>query len=691
MEQAKKGLESILARPGPNPLHLDNTDLDTLVCHLHETTELNALSLAILARSTHPNPSAATREVIEHSLEARLAHQDSKQLVEALHLLTALFKVSPEFAVNLCTSQDHLRAALQHAVARVSNPIHSSGEAPNEQDEDEKLALVELLSLAAGQPQLRPFVQDSHARTWLQSLLFEQENPLVKVLAGVAIVKLRMAKPTSGVPTTPEQQPQWSMSELADMFVDTVVATPGNDKVLLVALEGLAYLTLSPTRKVKQVASRPELLSILFSQVTTAKTKVSASTTAARDYAVATLLNHLTRFPEQASQDRAQIERLERFASAASSADGGDSQPESTSEITARVSLMVKHDPSPVPLVRQLCLSQSLQTRRLAAQILHSFVTPQPLRGQLLQQGVARLLLTLIRYIPTNPFEPSLDLAPVQALAKLLITANPILVFGPTSNAPLLLEATLALTLPLSTASTPQLATFEALMALTNIASLDPQLADKIARFELKSNGGFDPEGKGRSILRVLVDDLWLNDNHMITRAATQLVCNLVGSGSSTAIEFFEPSTSTSSSSPAVEDEDQLGTTPASTGRLHLVLALAANSIDLDTRQAASGALTCLVYSPGISATIVRTPKYRELACAIVRDEDEGVRHRGIEMWRALGEILLESAVRDETNALRNQVEEILEALQARLELESNEMLKGALTEAVSSFRKLRQ
>ncbi|GAA5916122.1 uncharacterized protein JCM6883_001739 [Sporobolomyces salmoneus] len=82
-------------------------------------------------------------------------------------------------------------------------------------------------------------------------------------------------------------------------------------------------------------------------------------------------------------------------------------------------------------------------------------------------------------------------------------------------------------------------------MALTNIASLDPELTDKIARLSLRDR-------PATSLLNVL-EELLLSQNVMVRRAASELVCNLVGSEAG--ISHFEPTTSSSS-------------------RLHILLAL---------------------------------------------------------------------------------------------------------------------
>jgi len=515
-------------------------------------------------------------------------------------------------------------------VEYISKPIKTAGGKGKEKEKEERKALVELLSIASGQQGMRGLVKES-AGHWFESLLDREEGEkVVRAMAAVGIVKLRLGKKemdsTTGLPRQKEEEEEkpskWSLEDLAKLFVDLVLDEDKegkeDDQTLLASLEGLAYLTLTPSPDIKRIASSSDFLDIVFSFTSaTTKQPPPTSSNAARDYAIATLLSHLTTFPtpEDAQSEAAQVERLKRFASAGG---GGvkntkSAPAESIEQVTSRVTSIVKHSTSPIPTIRQLCLSPSLQTRRLAGQILHSFVTPQALRGKLLQSGVARLLLTLIRNIPT-PFDPSLDLAPIQALSKLFITSNPLLIFGPTPSSPLLLEASQALTLPLGcSSSVPLLAIFESLMALTNIASLDQELTDRLSRLTLRDR-------TSSNLLLNAVEELLLNENKMVRRAAIELVCNLVASESG--IEYFEPS-STSSSTP----------------RLHLLLALA-SSEDVPKRLAATGALTSLVYSRKISISLITTEKYVELLLGGLEDEEDGVRHRAYEVWRGIGEVL---------------------------------------------------
>ncbi|BGP14883.1 hypothetical protein JCM10213_003761 [Rhodosporidiobolus nylandii] len=628
-------LKAILTRTGERNLSTD--DLKQVYSALTSAGERHTLALAVLSRFLAPSPTSTTRSSLQTSLETLLSGTDSSELVEGFSALSAVLQVAPQVAAALL--QDNpLRSHLEEAVEHISKPV---GKGKAKQDE-ETLALVELLSHGAGQPSTRRLVKKS-AGLWLEGLLGEPESveqqsepprARLRALAAVGVVKLRLGKEEpsmTGLPTPPEEDApsRWSLDELAQLLVRLVQATTTDNNVtgegvLLPALEGLAYLTLTSSTSVKETASDPSFLAILFSFAPKTPEAPNA-TSSARHFALATLLDHLTAFPPSpdGESDAAQLARLKRFAAAA--ARKGQAAPslerESVESVSARVARIAKNEPSPIPTIRQLCLSPSLQTRRLAAKILHALVTPQALRGTLLQSGAARLFLSLIRQLP-SPFSPAEDTPAIQGLAKLLITANPLLVLGPTTTSPLLFEATTALTLPLgATPSTSEpvglLPRFESLMALTNIASLDPSLADQLARMTLRD----------RQIpLLTAVEELMLSSNAMVRRAATELVCNLAASDPG--IEYFEPP----SSPPA-----DLAKPPST--KLHLLLALS-SSPDLPTRTAATGALTSLVYSPAISLALTSCSKWVGMLLAPVEDEDPGVRHRAYEVWRVAGEMV---------------------------------------------------
>jgi hypothetical protein len=95
--------------------------------------------------------------------------------------------------------------------------------------------------------------------------------------------------------------------------------------------------------------------------------------------------------------------------------------------------------------------------------------------------------------------------------------------------------------------------------------------------------------------------------------------------------------------------------------------------------------LTSLVYSESISTTLATRPKYVDLLLGLLEDEEAGVRHRGYEVWRGMGEViaLSENVEEKETAvaALRTKgVVTLLEGAKAREEVvELRESIEGAI------------
>jgi hypothetical protein len=111
---------------------------------------------------------------------------------------------------------------------------------------------------------------------------------------------------------------------------------------------------------------------------------------------------------------------------------------------------------------------------------------------------------------------------------------------------------------------------FEALMALTNVASSGPDIAERVARFEGLLNK---------------VEFVLLDENIMVRRAATELLCNLI-SGSEFTFKRYTGEDST----------DPSGSRNAVKSRLHILVALA-DVEDEATRLASSGALAVVTSS----------------------------------------------------------------------------------------------
>lgn len=230
----------------------------------------------------------------------------------------------------------------------------------------------------------------------------------------------------------------------------------------------------------------------------------------------------------------------------------------------------------------------------LITSIINSIAVTTSLRGPLAQQGAVKLLLVAWVTIPDTD-EVSRRTA-AQALARILISTNPALVFGGNRSNPInaAIRPLVSILPPDPAAETRDLLpTFEALMALTNLASLD--------------------EDDTRSIIIRMawphVEEQLVSSNNLVAKAAVELVCNLMQAPEGIAL-YADGS-------------------PQSRTRLHILLALA-DAEDGGTRSAAGGALASLTGFESVVRYVVQRERGVKVILGMCNDPDEGLRHRGV-------------------------------------------------------------
>ncbi len=415
----------------------------------------------------------------------------------------------------------------------------------------------------------------------------------------------------------PKKPPK--VQDLTSMLQDLVVssAKPGgaqHGSNMVQAVEGLAYASLEPRIKRSLCADKaflealvtlasPPSANLASSGVRSAiapsyNLKLDGSpeqrASAALQYGIATiLLNCLSKRPTL-SDEQAQMEKLRGMASAGAQtpgkklgeAGGRDRDPLDEDEaVEARVDQAL--EAGVVAAAFSLAKSASGKVRELDGRLLLSLVDQQRHRRPILAQGGGKVLLDLVRTLLLEkpktegaavlPAMPQDGLSSIQALAKLVITTPPQQIFGPNPD-----SASLDYVRPLYVLLRHDDATllqqFEALMALTNVASIAPTVA---ARIMTTPNLIVDVESK------------MLDDNVLVRRAAVQLVCNLVACE-----EGYTRYSGESANAEASPDRSAMGQ------RLHILLALT-DVDDLPTRLAASGALASLSPSDGVIRALI--------------------------------------------------------------------------------------
>ncbi|KAF5870250.1 putative actin cytoskeleton organization protein [Botrytis fragariae] len=234
----------------------------------------------------------------------------------------------------------------------------------------------------------------------------------------------------------------------------------------------------------------------------------------------------------------------------------------------------------------------SIASLTLVTSIIFSLSKITKIRGQMAQQGAIKLLLHADSVFPSDNIPARRTTA--HALARILISTNPQHVFGGT-NPLSLVSAIKPLLLLLEDDPTVEhrdlLPVFEALLALTNLASTDDSARNPIIRLAWSQ-----------------IEELLLSNNTMVTRATVELICNLMQSPEGVA-KFADGSKQASQ-------------------RTHILLALT-DADDFATRRAAGGALASLTEWDTAVTAILDRERGVNLLLALCTEEEEEIRHRG--------------------------------------------------------------
>ncbi|WWD16393.1 hypothetical protein CI109_100819 [Kwoniella shandongensis] len=545
--------------------------------------------------------------------------------VPATCLLAALFPLSPKAATQLLTTSmgevgDPLAILLE--VAELPSPLQP--------------ALAELLVAAAGTKPGREVIRE-RAMEWLKGAVeYQAGQGELGVLCAVALSKLGRQDDDLANPQGAEGGGEASITEIGledeDLcqkmmsHIEHTSTSPNRSTAIISTLEGLSILSLRPRIK-HLLASSPGFLKSLvkLSPIPTPKggslpVTPRGSMDLERDlksvetglcYGLTTILVNLTS-PKQVLS--AEDEQMAKLRSMALSAKGKklseqqeeaaeDDEFESEEQVKRRVKAVIAA--GGVGALTGLVRAESKLVKEGLGRLCRNLVEDKSDRLGFVRDGGFKVLAVVIRDLlasttstnkPTSnglrtPTQgsPDLDVLPAfQALAKLVITTPPTLLFPPphlTTSLNSLTPLYHLLTHP----SSLLLQRFEALMALTNLASIDPSIASKIVTATitpLKVDATWRGSGRDDQVRIIArIEEMMLDDNELVRRAATELVCNLINS--SDGFEYFSGESSTSTS-------EQPNARVRSRSNVLVVLT---SVDDLQTRLAAGGALAVITES----------------------------------------------------------------------------------------------
>ncbi|KAK7058468.1 SWI5-dependent HO expression protein 4 [Paramarasmius palmivorus] len=493
----------------------------------------------------------ALSKVFSPLILARLEETNEENLLVGISFLTALFQVDWQSASAIFTQATVLELVMDSIEFKPSPQL--------------SLNVAQLLSQACGYKPSRTHISEE-AISWLERSRNSQDTAL-RAAASIALIKLtkgraadRASDPTAAALETKEVVDDGLVEAMKKLVIDR----DSDSSSLSDAIEGLAYTSTDPTVK-EDISKDTSFLKQLFSLVPKQKAAAPDANSALL-YGIVVMISNLCAHRPQLTEEQKQIEKLRKMAKnnsggtdAASALDDDDKVKERIKRVVAAGALEV--------LVAAVLMTDTPGIRLIVGKAFLDIVTDKENRGKVLQHGGAKVLMMIIKKSMSSTVPPSksakdveLDeayLPPVQALAKLAITSSPVQVFGPDAGA--LYDAIRPLSLMLQHPSATQLQRFESLMALTNLASANPESATRVA------------DSKG---LLNRVEFLLLDDHPLVQRAAVELICNLIV-GSDKVYETYASSKS----------------------KLQIILALS-DAEDLQTRLAASGALATLLSLP---------------------------------------------------------------------------------------------
>ncbi|KAI1006524.1 hypothetical protein K3495_g1699 [Podosphaera aphanis] len=447
-------------------------------------------------------------------------------------------------------------------------------------------AIIELLNAACMSTPCRDAIR-SLCTEWLEDLVLNASetsmtnekskninSEYLRDIAAIVLAKLQ-ATPSAAVVGSGEyvRPASISIEKLSDDFKNMLFS----GSAYQYSIEGLAYSSLQPNVKEKLIADQnflPTLLKVLR----------EAEPKSPLTYGALSILFNLTSFKPKISDEQKRLAQLKFYASASNPSESD--QFEQDEFVLKRCQAVF--DAGIVPILVTHSQYGSASSLILVVSILNSLSRLKPIRGKMAQQGAIKLLTHAYTVFPTEN-DMALRIT-AHALARVLISTNPFHAFGG-SNPNSITSAIRPLIHILSDDPALEqrdlLPLFESLLALTNLASTDDTTRNSIIRHT-----------------RSLIDDILLSDNTLVTRAAVELICNLVIS-SEGVVEYSEDH------------------------RIHILLALT-DAEDPDTRKGAGGALATLTGWEKVIEGILRKDNGVRLLLALCVEDDENLRHRGV-------------------------------------------------------------
>ena len=581
--KALKGIARLLATDAER-LHglLDEETFDAILSSLDNRLPIEVRSQATMATAKYFEASEAdAQRYLMNFIRNRVARQKNEDLILAFSAAAAVFPLVPSIASSFFLTEGFVPSLVPLLQKKVKS------------DRVEQAALF-MLSAACLDSTCRQTIR-KYCTPWLQTVSHNGKEK-TSGLAAVILAKVQGAEARAANGDAVESGGDDIAERLKQMMVSP--SSEGQDA----SIEGLAFSSSRPEVKDQLIRDRGFLETLVQRlNIKNGASKESPQNSMAT-FGILTILDNLTRYLPSLSEEQQKLSQLRAYANASPST-AQQSPLDLDAAVTARCDVLI-NSTTLLPVLSRSHKHFSTSSTTLMLSILLSLTRNPRVRGKLAQQGAAKVLLqTYTSIAGTLPEDHLSRYTASHALARLLISIDPRLVFPPSGSPPLSSTVRPLLTLLAPRPEAPSntnlstardlLPTFESLLALTNLASTpDPEVAEQITRLATPD-----------------IEDLILSNNTSISRAATELCCNLTTSASGLAL-FASP-------------------TADAKRRLHILLALA-DAEDLATRRAAGGAVAGIAGTEGGARNVMEREGGVERLVCLVEDEDEGCALRGL-------------------------------------------------------------
>lgn len=564
-------------------------------------------------------------QMLSTFIRSRVTEATNDNLIVAFSAASAVFPIIPSTASHLFLTEGFA----QSLVAMLNRKSKNTRI---------RQTALEMLSAACMDRPCRENI-DKYCATWVEGQMESGQEPIAGI-AAVVLAKLRdIKKATAAGPRDQVRNAAADIDQLVDKFKGLMKAT--NDNSREHAMEGLAFASLQPSVKDQLTCDEG-----FVKQMINVLCNASPTENSAIIFGALTVLMNLTQYPPVMSEEQKKMAQLRAYANLSRSKT--DAEPaEGNEAVTRRCGILLGANIVFMLVSIHNKLSQPSQV--LILSILSALSKEPRHRGVLAQQGAVKLLLQRCTTLSgVGKLDKNAHHGAAHALARILISVDPNLLFRssglpPTSSAvrplvSLLTDGNIADGDDKGdhdiggSGERDLLPVFEALLAITNLASTD--------------------DDSTRALIVQLawppIEDLLLSHNALIQRAAVEVICNLVVSPEGFA-KFMVSDECLAGDDPhkskSLGKEEAEVKRARARKRLYILLALA-DAEDDATRRAAAGALAMLTdgsdETDNPAASIVQELLTHERAIPIIlalcQDaselDPEGIRHRGTVILR---------------------------------------------------------